>query len=228
MAAAGSRVRAWLVGSWILGSVVACGGETSLATPPGSATGGRANGGEASGGASRAGAAGSLGGGFPVPPTDCVVAVHADQCCSQAVAVSAASMPSDPCLVPYGLEFLPSVIAACPAAERCASLNCIFPPPPSRIAAPDPNSPGNCRLADECASAADCTIASDLTGCCACPGALPQELGLANPCISPPGPPAGFVCNTCGPVMCEACPPTPVTTCTGPNASGYWICSGVY
>jgi hypothetical protein len=129
--------------------------------------------------------------------------------------VAAEAMSANPCLVPYGLESLPATIAACPDAERCRMVNCIFPAPPSRIAAPDPASASGCRFVNECETVADCVVATDLRGCCGCPTVFPRDLALANPCISPPGPPAGLVCNTCGDVMCGPClTPTPAGSCT--------------
>jgi hypothetical protein len=200
---------------------VSSGGVSSGGVSSGGvSSGGVSSGGGPSGGVSSGGTAGSL----PVPKTDCVVAVHADQCCTPAVAASAASMSADPCLVPYGLQVLPAVIAACPEAGLCHMRDCVFPSPPSRIAEPDPNNPGNCRIADECTTVADCTIATDIRFCCACPEAVPQKLGLANPCIVPPGPPVGFVCQNCVGVMCEPCPSSWAEICTGAGGAGYRTC----
>jgi hypothetical protein len=212
------RATIWL-GSAVL--VAACGAATSLDVPsgPGGAAG---HAGTSTGGG---GAAGSFSG-LPAPKTDCVVAVHADQCCSQPVAASAAVLSADPCLVPYGLARVPSVLTGCPAAARCSSLNCTFPSPTTRIAALDPSSPGACRFADECATPTDCAVAAVLTGCCACPEVVPQKLALANPCLSPPGPPSGLACHgTCGPISCGACPSLSQPMCTGLlSPPGYLRC----
>jgi hypothetical protein len=122
-------------------ALLATGAATSLDLPSGHG-GAAGHGGTSTGGG---GAAGSLSG-LPTPKTDCVVAVHADECCSQPVVASAAALSADPCLVPYGLERVPSVLTSCPAATRCSSLNCVFPSPTTRIAEPDPGSPGACRF----------------------------------------------------------------------------------
>jgi hypothetical protein len=136
-------------------------------------------------------------------------------------------MAADPCLVPYGLEFVPTVIAACPTAERCLAYDCGVPWPPSRIAAPDPTSASGCRFANECASPADCIVASDLRGCCACPNTVfPKDLTLVNPCISPPGPPAGVVCNDCSGVVCAPCPSQTLQVICGPSGA-YLTCGDV-
>ena len=207
----------WRLGVLLLGYVVAC-GQTEFEAEPGGTGGVPGTGGAGaapSGGAPSGGAGGSVGGGLPLPRAECVVAVHADQCCTPPVAVSAAVMATNPCLVPYGLQSLPAAIRACPDAERCLMVDCISPAPPSRIAAPDPDAGGACRFVDECATLADCVVATDLRGCCGCPTVFPRALALANPCISPPGPPAGLACNTCGPVVCGAClTPNPGGSCT--------------
>jgi hypothetical protein len=215
MRGVGSRASAWLLAAAFSGWMVACGASTELTMPRGGAGAGGA-------GASKGGAAGTYAGGIPLPSTECVVAVHADQCCGQPVAVKTASLASDPCLIPYGLQYLPAVIAVCPAAQGCAQLRCAQPAPLSRIAAADPA--GNCRFANECANDADCTVASDLTGCCGCPEAVPKKLALVNPCISPPGAPAGVVCNQCGPVACSPCPSMPAAYCADANGSGTVVC----
>ena len=123
----------WRVCVLLLGSVVAC-GQTEF-EPGGTGgtpgAGGTSTGGAPHAGASTAGAGGSFGGGLPVPKAECIVAVHADQCCSPAVPVTAAAMAGDPCLVPYGLEYLPAVITACPAVVNCQAVDCVFRPPPS-------------------------------------------------------------------------------------------------
>jgi hypothetical protein len=150
-----------------------------------------------------------------LPKTECLVAVHADTCCSPAIPVTAESMSADPCLVPYGLEFLPATLAACPEAARCQAVDCVFQPPPSRIAAPNPDVAGACRFVNECEIAEDCVVATDLRGCCGCPMVFPKALALANPCISPPGPPPGLACNTCTGVVCSPCPaPFPLGGCS--------------
>jgi hypothetical protein len=200
---------------------VAC-GETTGDAPGTSGGAGGTAGGTATGGVSHGGMGGQTVR-LPPPQTDCVVAQHADQCCSASVAVPAAALAADPCLVPYGLAYAPAVTAVCPAAERCLALNCAFPPPPSRMAA---MVGGACAFVNECTTAADCTTGTILTGCCSCPGVLPKGLDRANPCVSPPGPPSGLLCiRDCGPVSCGACPsPNPVANCL-PLISGYRTCT---
>ena len=205
---------------FLLGCVVAC-GQTEFEPgasggTPGTGGASASSGGAPSAGAPTGGAGGSFGGGLPVPKAECIVAVHADQCCTPPVPVTAAAMAADPCLVPYGLEFLPATMAACPAVERCLAYDCGFSRPPSRIAAPDPASENGCRFANECATEADCIVATDVRGCCGCPAVFPKDLTLVNPCISPPGPPAGVVCNNnCSGVVCGPCPsPPPQVVCS--------------
>jgi hypothetical protein len=207
----------WRLAGWLAVLTVACGGSTSARSDGGGGTGASA-GEPATGGTT---ATGGTGGTLPPPQVDCVVAVHADQCCSAAIAAPASALQADPCLVPYGLQFTQAVATVCPAAEQCLMLNCIFPPPPTRMAAADAG--GSCQFVDECTSPADCTLAENLTYCCPCPEVFPSGLAEANPCISGGG--AGFACNNCGDVMCEACLlPNPVPTCTV-GTSGYRACT---
>jgi hypothetical protein len=209
--------------AWLAALTVACGGTTSGGSDGDGGTG--ASGGEpatggapGTGGVTVAGAgSGGLGGSLPPPQADCVVAVHADQCCSQAVAVPSSALEVDPCLVPYGLQHTAAVAAVCPAAAQCMMLNCIFPAPPTRLAAASPTT-GSCELSGECTTSADCTLAENLTYCCPCPEVFPAGLPQANPCIS--GSTTDFACNGCGDVQCEQClPPYPVPACEL-NASG--------
>jgi hypothetical protein len=216
----------------LLGSVVAC-GQTEFEPggtggTPGTGGASAASGGAPGAGAPSAGGAGT-GGSYPVPKTECVVAVHADQCCSPAVPVPTTALSADPCLVPYGYEYVADVRAACPAVVRCEAVDCVTQPPPSRIAVPDPTSETGCAFANECATRADCILGSDLRGCCSCPTAYPQALTLVNPCLSPPGPPPDVVCRdvSCNGVACGACPsPTPTAVCTAVLGE-YLTCLGV-
>jgi hypothetical protein len=161
---------------------------------------------------------------------DCIVAVRTDTCCSDPFAVSREDMLRDPCIQPY---LSTTYSAACTAKQPpgCALVDCAFGFPPTRTAGRGLG--GACQFVSECASATDCTWASDLRNCCGCPAVYPRALVVADPCLhdpvatSAPNCPSS-VCSSvrCAQPVCSA----GVVTCGSADAMtapGLRVCIGL-
>lgn len=134
----------------------------------------------------------------------CVIAIRVDICCAQPVAATATQVNSDPCLVLYPSQGFPG---ACSRRPDCSTVKCKPPVLTSRLMQATPG--GGCAFTSECSSSSQCTVATDVRVCCACPEAYPRKMVSNNLCLVPygDGPRAGPPCpnpNGCARV-CAAC-----------------------
>lgn len=145
------------------------------------------------------------------PPTGCIVAWRVDQCCAYAIAASAEQVAADPCLMPYPLHG--AIPAECqPDPDVCANVDCAQMPPPTRVAG---LVEGQCEFIDECATAEDCELATNMAQCCVCAEAFPKGLAERAPCVvsAAEAPPDGCVPSECYPNPCGACAQPQGVTC---------------
>ena len=187
--------------------------------------------GAASGGATSGGAPGS-GGTSP----DCYVALHLEDCCSEPVVADGLVGSNDPCLVPY-TAWGPTAaqLEQCPAAEACMAVNCINPPPRSRVTTRGAD--GVCTWVEECADTGDCTVAVDHHRCCPSRGLSPGARGEPIPASRPSGSPAPRVARTAAwwtaPAVSSSCrslrasPSESATWRSAPDTEGLgWVAPG--
>jgi hypothetical protein len=161
----------------------------------------------------------------PIDESVCVVARHADQCCSGPVPASLDDLSKDGCL--QRLERAPDV-RTCSAVSDCNKVACgaSTPPTPSRVAR---RSGGSCAFANECESDADCVLATNEAYCCGCPEWVPRSLLAADPCFSTAAAAVSAECEACPPVSETACGACSATATVGrciDGGNGHKKCVG--
>lgn len=153
-------------------------------------------------------------------PGGCVVARRVDQCCSIPIAATERELEQQPCLQRWDRA---ADVAACPAAQQCNLRVCpdtFALGPWTRIAE---RSGSGCVFKHECNSAADCTFASNRSGCCACPEWVPQQLLTQDPCYVSSGQNPGAACDVCVDALpCDACAASAAGQCA--DGAGWKKC----
>jgi hypothetical protein len=152
-------------------------------------------------------------------PDGCVVARRIDECCQPWIAVEQTMAQAEPCIVALG-EPWPTEDCTPPAS--CALVDCAVPPPTSRevLRADDA-----CMFTDECATAADCVLATESTSCCACLGSMPKSIVDQELCITAEGETPDFAAcggDNCFAVLCAECEAPAEPTCA--LSDGYKRC----
>lgn len=142
---------------------------------------------------------------LPAGNNDCVVAIRTDNCCTSAQPVRRSQLQADPCLVEvapslHRMQWVASPSCRAKWTENCELIDCISPPPASRIVKPDAN--GVCRFVDECQSDSDCFVGSYNGVCCPCAEGFPLAL-KQHQCVSAIGQPTDPSCKQ--PLCAQAC-----------------------
>ncbi len=140
----------------------------------------------------------------PTSGGQCLIAIRVDICCAQPLAALAQHVSQDPCLVPFPPQGFP---AGCKKKPDCSTVKCKKSRCPSRLVKAVPG--GGCVFVSECATSAECGVATDVRQCCGCPEGYPRSMMSKDPCLVPygDGPKAGPPCpnpNLCG-QACQAC-----------------------
>jgi hypothetical protein len=150
----------------------------------------------------------------------CVVARRVDQCCSMPIAATERDLDGDPCLQRW--DRTPDA-DACPGAQHCNLQICpeaFVLGTWTRVAE---RSGSSCVFKHECSTAADCTLASDRSKCCACPEWVPRQLLTDDACYVPEGQNPTAACNACVNALgCDTCAATTAGSCT--ESAGWRKC----
>jgi len=160
----------------------------------------------------------------------CVIAIHVDNCCTVAEAVTAKQVAEDPCLVTWPID-ASNISATCTALwpMDCELVDCTFSGPPSRLLA---KQNGGCTFIDECATHADCVRGLDYSRCCDCGDSYPPSVIAAESCLvayfpEDPGPmppiPSDCSAPDCSGISCKQCQMLPKAGCV--SAGSYAVCT---
>jgi hypothetical protein len=198
----------------LVGALLAygCGGST-----------GNAEGSAGSGGSGAGTGGDSASGGSTPLAAGCYLAIRIDECCNAPIPASADEIDFEPCLVTYPIgEIGEALRAQCTLPDYCALVDCAMGLPTSRLVEADAS--GQCVFVDECATEADCAVATDHRYCCQCPGVFPSALVESETCIGTDYPGLEAGCADCSAVSCAGCATVDlIPTCSEP-VDGYRLC----